>query len=183
MRTADADVPDAGLLTLAAGGDRGAFDELVRRHGAFALRVAARLAGNPAAAEDLVQEALMRAWRQAARFDPRRGRFTTWLYRILVNLCLDERRRPAAEPLPADFDPPDPAGGADMPLAADQSERALLLSLQQLPPRQRAAITLVYDEGLSGAEAARILGTSLKALERLLARARAAIRERLANDS
>jgi RNA polymerase sigma-70 factor, ECF subfamily len=182
MRTNYADVPDGDLLERASAGERGAFDEIVKRRGPFALRVAMRLTRNPAIAEDLVQEAMMRAWHRAARFDSRRGRFTTWLYRILVNLCLDERRRQRPEPLSEDLDPPDPAGAADEPLAAEQRDLALVRTLEQLPPRQRAAITLVYDEGMSGAEVARVLGASTKAVERLLARARDSIRKQLRKD-
>jgi RNA polymerase sigma-70 factor, ECF subfamily len=182
MSTNFAPVPDADLLARASAGDRGAFNEIVRRHGAFALRVATRLTRNPAVAEDLVQEAMVRAWRRAARFDSRRARFTTWLYRILVNLCVDERRRQWPEPLPVDLDPPDPGGAADEPLSAWQREIALARSLEQLPPRQRAAIALVYEENMSGAEAARVLGTSTKALERLLARARDSMRQHLKKD-
>jgi RNA polymerase sigma-70 factor, ECF subfamily len=179
LSTTYADLPDADLLARAAAGDQGAFAEIVRRRGPFALRVALRLTRNPAVAEDLVQEAMVRAWHRAGRFDSRRGRFTTWLYRVVVNLCLDECRRQRPEPLPADFEPADPAGSAEEPLAAEQRERALALTLQQLPARHRAAITLVYDEGLSGAEAARVLGTSTKGIERLLARARESLRARL----
>jgi RNA polymerase sigma-70 factor, ECF subfamily len=182
MRTHYADVPDGDLLVHASAGDRGAFDEIVRRHGPFALRVAMRLTRNPTLAEDLVQEAMLRAWHRAARFDSGRGRFTTWLYRILVNLCLDERRRQRPEPLPEDHDPPDPAGAADEALAVEQRELALVRTLEQLPPRQRTAVTLVYDEGMSGTEAARVLGSSTKAVERLLAHARRSIREQLKKD-
>ena len=72
------DAADADLLCWSAAGDRQAFDEIVARHGPFALRVAMRLVANPAAAEDIVQEAMVRAWSQATQFDPRRARFTTW---------------------------------------------------------------------------------------------------------
>jgi RNA polymerase sigma-70 factor (ECF subfamily) len=108
-----------------------------------------------------------------------RARFTTWLYRIVVNLCIDQRRRPKPEPLPDFFDPVDPAIGADEILERSERQAVLAEALRNLPVRQRAAITLVYDEGLSGVEAARILGLSAKAVERLLARGRASLRERL----
>jgi RNA polymerase sigma-70 factor (ECF subfamily) len=173
------DAPDAELLSRSAAGDRRAFDEIVARHGAFALRVAARIVADPLLAEDVVQEAMLRAWSQAHLFDPGRARFTTWLYRIVVNLCIDQRRRRSPERLPDDLDPIDPAASADEALAANERHAALARALKQLPVRQRAAMTLVYDEGLSGAEAGRILGLSAKAVERLLARARAFLRERL----
>jgi RNA polymerase sigma-70 factor (ECF subfamily) len=170
---------DPELLHWSAGGDRRAFGEVVTRHGPFALRVAARLVADTHTAEDLVQEAMVRAWSQAANFDPRRARFATWLYRIVVNLCIDYRRRVQPEPLPDNFDPVDTAPTADEALAASQRRAALAKALGDLPVRQRAAMTLVYDEGLSGAEAGQILGVSTKAVERLLARARGTLRDRL----
>jgi RNA polymerase sigma-70 factor (ECF subfamily) len=173
------DAGDAALIAWSAEGDRRAFDEIVTRHGPFALRVAARLVPEPAIAEDLVQEAMVRAWSQARVYDPRRARFTTWLYRIVVNLCIDYRRQTRPQALPETFDMPDPAAGADERMEAEQRRNALAAALQALPDRQRAAIALVYDEGVSGAEAARILGASAKAVERLLARARAQLRTHL----
>jgi RNA polymerase sigma-70 factor, ECF subfamily len=170
---------DAQLLAWSAGGDRRAFDEIVTRHGRFALRVALRLIPDPALAEEMVQEAMVRAWTRAGDFDPNRARVTTWLYRIVVNLCIDEHRRVRPGPWPEDYDPVDPASGAQERLEADERRAALAVALRDLPVRQRAAMTLVYDEGLSGAEAARVLGLSAKAVERLLARARAYLRERL----
>ena len=172
---------DADLVVWSAAGDRRAFDEIVARHGSYALRIAARLLGDSAAAEDVAQEAFVRAWTQARHFDPRRARFTTWLYRIVVNLCIDYRRKARPEPLPEDFDPVDPSIGADEALEGNERRAALAEALNGLPLRQRAAMTLVYDEGLSGAEAARVLGLSAKAVERLLARARAYLRDRLMN--
>jgi RNA polymerase sigma-70 factor, ECF subfamily len=173
------DADDADLIARSANGDRRAFDAIVVRHGAFALRVALRLIPDRVAAEDVVQEAMVRAWRRSADFDPHRARFTTWLYRIVVNLCIDQRRRVHPEPMPDSFDPVDPAIGADEILERSERDTVLQKALKDLPVRQQAAVTLVYDEGLSGAEAARILGLSPKAVERLLARARASLRERL----
>ncbi len=170
---------DAELIAWSAAGDRRAFDMVVVRHGPFALRVALRLVPDPAVAEDLVQEAMVRAWSQARHFDPARARFTTWLYRIVVNLCIDQRRRVRPDAMPEDFDPVDPAIGAEEMVAVTERQAALAEALAALPARQQAVMALVYDEGLSGAEAARVLGLSAKAVERLLARARDALRGRL----
>ena len=174
-----AEAPDVDLVQWSAAGDRFAFDQIVVRHGAFALRVAARIVSNSSIAEELVQEAMVRAWTQSKYFDPRRARFSTWLYRIVVNLCIDHGRRVQPEPIPDDFDPADPQMNADEML--EEHERSVIIAraVSGLPVNQRAAMALVYDEGMSGAEAARILGLSTKAIERLLARARAQLRERL----
>jgi RNA polymerase sigma-70 factor (ECF subfamily) len=169
-----ANAPDADLIRWSSHGDRRAFDEVMTRHGPFALRLAARLVPG-AAAEDVAQESMLRAWRQAGRFDPRRGRFTTWLYRIVVNLCLDHRRQSTTESLPEGWEQEDPLAASDQLVMARDVRRALAA----LPARQRAALALVYDEDMSGAEAARVLGTSAKAVERLLARGRATLREKL----
>ncbi|HVY17842.1 MAG TPA: sigma-70 family RNA polymerase sigma factor [Rhodopila sp.] len=177
-----AEAADEALVSWSADGDGRAFDEIVRRHGPFALRLAARIAPDRLAAEDIVQEAMVRAWRQSGRFDPKRARFRTWLYRIVVNLCIDRRRRVEPDALPDAFDAADPGAAADEILAAEERGVALAAALRVLPARQRAAMTLVYDEGLSGAEAARVLGLSAKAVERLLARARAALREQMGAD-
>ena len=173
------DASDPDLVSWSADGDRRAFDEIVTRHGPFALRVAARLIPDPKVAEDVVQEAMLRAWSQAGQFDPQRARLTTWLYRILVNLCIDHRRRWRFEPLPEGFDAVDPAAGIDEVMERSERVRAFAKVVRNLPVRQRAAMTLVYDEGMSGAEAARVLGMSAKAVERLLSRARAYLREHL----
>jgi RNA polymerase sigma-70 factor (ECF subfamily) len=171
--------PDEELMRLSAAGDTCAFEEIVVRHGPFALRVAARMLSDQPLAQDVVQEAMVRAWTHADRFDPRRAQFTTWLYRIVVNMCIDHRRRVHPEHMQEGFDPVDPAAEADDMIEAAQRQRLLAQALNDLSARERAAMTLVYEEDLSGAEAARVLGVTAKAVERLLARARARLRERL----
>jgi RNA polymerase sigma-70 factor (ECF subfamily) len=94
-----------------------------------------------------------------------------------VNLCIDQRRRVRPESMPENFDPVDPAAGAAEMMEVLERDATLAKELSKLPVRQRAAMTLVYDEGLSGAEAGRVMGLSAKAVERLLARARAYLRE------
>jgi RNA polymerase sigma-70 factor (ECF subfamily) len=168
---------DGELMAWSRHGDRRAFDEIVLRHGPFALRVARRLVPDQAMAEDIVQEAMVRAWSQARQFDAGRGQLTTWLYRIVVNLCIDARRRMTPDQIADDFDMPDPADTADTVMEHRERRVALVNAVRHLPVQQRAAMTLVYDEGLSGAEAGRVMGLSAKAIERLLARARAHIRD------
>lgn len=170
---------DEDLLRWSGTGDRDAFDQIMLRHGPYALRTARRLTRNAEVAEDLVQDAFVRAWRHARDFDGSRARFTTWLYRVIVNLSIDLARRKQMEPLPEGFDMTDESPSAESHLEAMQERQALAAALQAVPPRQRAALALVYDEGLSGAEAARRMGLSAKAVERLLARGRALLRETL----
>jgi RNA polymerase sigma-70 factor (ECF subfamily) len=173
---------DAVLLARSARGDRRAFDELVTRYGPVALRIAGRMARDRQSAEDIAQEAMVRVWRRASEFDARRARFSTWLYRIVVNLCIDSVRTPQPVPLPEGLDPADPAENAAEAMEVDERRAALVRAIEGLPSRQRAALALVYHEGLSGAEAAQVLGVSAKAVERLLARARSRLRELLVPD-
>ena len=170
---------DAELIGWAAAGDRTAFDVLVGRHGERTLRVALRILGDPAEAEEVAQEAFLRAWQAAARFDPTRARFTTWLHRITLNLAIDRTRRRAAQalagvPMPADL--PDAGPDPEAATAAAQDRAALTAALAMLPARQRAAIALAYEDGLSGADAAAALDVSERALEGLLRRARLMLR-------
>ena len=171
--------PDEDLVLWSASDDKRAFDILISRHGPLALRVASRLVANTSVAEDLVQDALLRAWSQASRFDPRRGSFKTWLSRIVVNLCIDHLRRRQPEPLPDAFDPPDPSANAEQLMQDADNSRVLIAAMQALPSQQRAALILVYQEDMSGLQAAQALGVSVKAIERLLFRARASLRARL----
>ena len=181
-RRAYGDALDRELIDWSAAGDRRAFDEVATRYGPFALRVAFRLLPDRLVAEDVVQEAMMRAWSQSRHFDPVRARFRTWLYRIVVNLSIDQRRQVQPARIPDHFDLADPAAGADEMVATNERDAALAAALRELPVSQRAAMTLVYDEGISGAEAARVLGLSAKAVERLLARGRAYLRKRMQAD-
>src|SRR5919106_6695782 len=95
MRPAPAE-PEAALVARAQGGDRAAFEELVRRHADQLYAVVMRFVGDRGAAEEVTQEAFLRAWRSIDRFEGR-SRFFTWLYRIGIN----EAKRPAARKPPA----------------------------------------------------------------------------------
>jgi len=92
--------PDHDLMARVARGDERAFRVLARRHAAGALRLARRILGSEALAEEIVQEALWRVWRAAPRWRPDAA-FRTWFYRVVTNLCLNAKRRPAELPLSA----------------------------------------------------------------------------------
>ncbi|MFC0410796.1 sigma-70 family RNA polymerase sigma factor [Roseomonas elaeocarpi] len=170
---------DEVLIGWTAGGDRLAFDVLAARHLARLHAVALRITGNPAEAEEIAQEAMLRAWQHAARFDPDRARLGTWLYRIAANLAIDRARRPGFATLEGVPDLPDPAEDPEARLLAREDRAALLAALEELPARQRAALALSYDAGLSGAEAAAALDVSPRAVEGLLRRARQFLLSRL----
>lgn len=153
------DTPDETLATAAAGGDRDAFAVLVSRHYDRVLGLAWRLTGHRADAEDLAQDicaalpAKLGGWQAQARF-------TTWLYRVVVNAAHDQRRRQATRSRAG-------AGWGDWELArqdemATQAEALdwLGLAMQRLTPELRDTVALVLGEEMTQAEAGAVLGLS-----------------------
>ena len=166
---------DHDLMARAAQGDGRAFRVLAERHAGRALGLARRILGNEAMAEDIVQDAFLRVWINAPRWRPQ-AQFRTWLYRIVVNLCLNAKRRAPDLPLVAAEHVADPAPPADAQLQARERDRRLAAAVDALPERQRAAIVLTYREGLGNAEVADVLDTSISGVETLLVRAKRALR-------
>jgi RNA polymerase sigma-70 factor, ECF subfamily len=172
---------DEDLMLRVARGDESAFRVLSLRHAARSFALARRILTNDADAEEVVQEAMLRVWINAPRWR-RAAAFTTWLYRVVVNLCLHKRRRRPFAPLDEAGDPADPALGASELLETREVDRQVAVAIGELPERQRAAIVLTYHEGLSNAETAEILDTSISGVEALLVRAKRALRTKLDDD-
>jgi RNA polymerase sigma-70 factor (ECF subfamily) len=170
---------DHDLMARTAQGDGRAFQTLAQRHAGRAFGLARRMLGNGAIAEEIVQDALLRVWTNAPRWRPEAA-FRTWLYRVVVNLCLNARRRAPDLPLDAAAHVADPAPGADAQLETRERDRRLAAAIDALPDRQRTAIVLIYQEGLSNAETAALLDTSVSGVETLLVRAKRALRIALA---
>lgn len=166
-------VADRVLVDAARAGDVDAFEVLVRRHQGKMYRVALRLLGSDADAQDATQETFVRAWRGLGRF---RGEsaVSTWLYRIVTNRCLNvvAARRPAES-----LDPDLPSVGSDPAEIAEQRERfaAVARHVRSLPPEQRAALVLRDFEGLSYEEVAAVLGVSVAAVKGRIHRARLSV--------
>jgi len=169
------DISDEMLMTRTAAGDRAAFDALAARYLLRLRRAALRVLGDPAAAEDVAQDALLRAWTRAGSYDPRQAAVSTWLHRIAVNAAIDRLRavRPTGA-MPEDLADPSPA--ADAALILREREGLLARAIATLPDRQREAIALTYGEGWSGQDAAQALSVSTRALEGLLHRGRKVLR-------
>jgi RNA polymerase sigma-70 factor, ECF subfamily len=171
---------DGELLALIQEGRHDAFDALVRRHTDRFYRLAYRVLGSPQAAEDVVQDAFLKLWENPASFRADRNtRFTTWFHRVVVNLCLDRAKKKTPLPLREGADWPDPAAAADVALEHVEEKRQLEREIDALPPRQRVALHLCFEENLSNQEAAERMGLGLKALQSLLMRAKTTLRERI----
>jgi len=158
-------------------GDLAAFQQIVDGTSARLVRLAARMLGNVVDAEDVVQEAYVKAYRALAggEFDGRAG-VTTWLYRIVTNQAIDAMRSRTRRPKPTDT-----ADDATSDIASAEQMMALAeLSdlVNELPPDQRAALVLKAVEGLTSPEIAEMLSCSEGAVEQRLVRARAALRKR-----
>ena len=170
---------DHDLMARAAKGDGRAFRTLAERHTGAALRLARRILGNGAMAEDVVQDALLRVWINAPRWRPEAA-FRTWLYRIVVNLCLNARS--AGRPICRSMPPsrlPMPDLRRTNSFKSMSATGASTRPSARLPERQRAAVVLTYQEGLSNAEVAAVLDTSVSSVETLLVRAKRALRTSL----
>lgn len=177
VKEAVGELDDAGLMSAVAGRDTSAFRALIDRHAPALHRLAYRLLGDRAEAEDVAQECLLRLWEHAGQWRPQGGGLPGWLRRITTNLCLDRLRRRARisdAPVP---ELADEAPGADALVDAGKLADVAQRALQALPDRQRAAVVLTYYEQLSNLAAADLLEMKLKAFESLLLRARAALRD------
>jgi len=171
-------VDDAILVQAAQDGDIGAFEAIVRRHQAGVYRVALRMLGSRADAQDVTQDTFIRAWRSLARF---RGdsAVTTWLYRIVTRRCLDVI---AARRTTEHLDEDRQWSATDPSESAEQRERlqAVTRAIATLPAEQRAALVLREFESLSYQEVADVLGTTVPAVKGRIHRARIAVLNRTA---
>ncbi len=173
--------PDAELVVRAGRGDRAAAQALMARHLPQMLALARRMLNDPAEAEDAVQDAFVQLWIHAARWQPGRAKFGTWLYRVTLNKCYDRLRRRPGLRLDEAGEIADPAPGPDAALQDGAVAVQIEAALAALPDRQRAAIQLCHYRGCGNIEAAEILGIGVEALESLLARGRRTLRARLAH--
>jgi len=176
-------------------GERDALRILVERHGASVRRLAARVLGNAEDARDAAQDVFVSVFRAAPMYRPK-AKFTTWLHRIAVNRCLDERaslrtrRRLLGDAAASSAGLPADRGGVASASDADPADRqierrqraeAAVAAFEALPVRQRTAVVLSRFEGLGYAEIAAAMGCSVGSVESLLARAKSALADKLAD--
>ena len=177
---------DRELVRAAQAGDRAAMDALLRRHYDRILALCRRITGSDADGADAAQEALIAIVRGLPRFDGR-AQFSTWIYRVTTNVCLDELRRQRRRPIPG-LNAGDGGPGAtpvdDAPLLADRVGDRIDIdaALASLPPDFRAAVVLRDVCQLDYAEISQVLGIPGGTVRSRIARGRAAVAAALAGN-
>lgn len=172
---------DIALVERYVAGDLGAFDDLVRRHQDRVFAVCLRMLRDRDAALDAMQDTFVTLFRKADRYRAEAA-FSTWLYRVTVNVCYDHlrrRKRKSADHLPDTYQPADPH--AEDPFEAADVRPAIEEALTAVAPEFRSAIVLVDLQGLSLETAAEVLGVPIGTVKSRLFRGRRLLAERLGN--
>jgi len=164
------DKTDEELMEMLKSRSAQAFSILVKRHTSYFYKVAYRVVLERETAEDIVQKAFLKIWEKPNLWQPSKAKFKTWFYRIVCNLAIDDKRK--FKTVELNFDVEDTHEEQNL-----DEQKLLYKALKSIPTRQRAAIMLVYFEEKKQADAAKILGIGIKALESLLSRAKDALRE------
>ena len=171
---------DEEAMLAVAQGDLAAFEQIVMRYQHKAWSLAYRFLNNRAEAEDVAQDAFLKILAAAPSYRPS-ATFQTFLYRVLSRLCMDRARKmkPIYNEIPPDV--PDAGPNAEEELLSVERIEAVRHALATLPPNYRMAIVLRYYDNLDYRGIAEVMETTEKAVERLLARGRAALAEELKN--
>jgi RNA polymerase sigma-70 factor (ECF subfamily) len=188
-----AELPDEELCSRVAGRDNRAFEVLVERYQARAYRLAYSILGSEADARDLSQDAFIKLFESAGKFGGR-SLFSTWFYRIVVNLCIDHKRRfgwwskivPLRGSLPesdeAGVEPVSSEPGPEVEAMRRQTSTRLAVAFVQLSPNQRAAVLLQVQDGLTSREIAQVLSCSENTARVHIHRGLAALKKLLKKD-
>jgi RNA polymerase sigma-70 factor (ECF subfamily) len=145
---------DAELIGLVAHGDHRAFEELHRRYARPVLGIALRRIGDRGRAEDATQDTFASLWRSAGRFDPARGKATSWLFTVARNAIVDGLRRRSETTVDAPPDVPEPGPGPDAAAESEWVSWRVHRAIETLPDQERTLIELAYWSGLSQSEIA-----------------------------
>jgi len=186
----DNQTPSEELVARVAEGDEYAFQILVNRHQTSVLNLIYRFMGDRLKSEDLAQETFLQVWRSAKTYQ-RKSKFTTWLYRICANLCLNEiksaRRKKWLQFFKNNPDSKqsenedllDESPNPEDLLLAQERNQQITNALQSLPENQRIALILKRYDNFSYEEISRVLGCSIAAVESLLVRAKRTLQKKL----
>jgi RNA polymerase sigma-70 factor (ECF subfamily) len=182
---------DTNLMLLVKNGDQNAFRELVERHKLAVLNLCLRFTGNKADAEDLAQEVFIRIYQAAPNYEVKAA-FTTWLYRITVNLCLNYQRKKKflhffsldhgknsslqiQDRIPEFAD----KGRPDIDIEQKELQQIVHKAIQSLPENQKTVLILYRYHNLSYKEISNVLDTSVSAVESRLHRAKQNLKKKL----
>jgi len=174
------DAPDDAVLLAYANGDEEAARVLSLRLVPRVLAQATRMLADQAEAEDVAQEAMMKLWKIAADWRQGEAQVSTWLYRVVANLCTDRLRKRRGVSLDQIAEPTDPQMSATAQMQETSRLTALANALAQLPDRQAQAVSLRHLEGLTNPEIAQIMDISVRSVESLTARGKKALADILA---
>lgn len=174
------DAPDDAVLLAYANGDEEAARVLSLRLVPRVLAQATRMLADQAEADDVAQEAMMKLWKIAADWRQGEAQVSTWLYRVVANLCTDRLRKRRGVSLDQIAEPTDPQMSATAQMQETSRLTALANALAQLPDRQAQAVSLRHLEGLTNPEIAQIMDISVRSVESLTARGKKALADILA---
>ena len=170
---------DEELLTRLAADDEAAFRLLVERHIDRAFGIALRIVGSRADAEDVVQDTMLKVWTHRGKWQHGRAKFSTWLYRVVTNRCIDLHRRPRTDNVDAVPEQADAQPDVVSTMQRNEVTHMLEDAMQRLPEQQRIAVILSYHENMSNGEIAEVMDTTVSAVESLLKRGRQQLRDLL----
>ena len=176
---AQVELDDDTLIARFAQGDQSAARALSVRLLPGVLALSRRMLGDQMEAEDVAQEAMLRLWKIAPDWEPGRAKPSTWLYRVTSNLCTDRLRKRRAGSLEDVAEPMDETPSVVATLQTVERAEALNRAITSLPDRQREALHLRHFAEHSNIEIAKIMDTSVEAVESLLGRAKRALADRL----
>lgn len=175
--------PDVELMLRFQKGDATAFEALVHRHTRAVLNLVYRYLGDASRAEDVAQDVFVKVYRARMKYEPK-AKFTTWLYRIAVNHCLNEIRARKAQPAVAapinDLLEHPSAEDPDARLRQGELREAVKAAIDSLPDNQRMAVLLSRYEEMSYDQIAETMGLSLEAVKSVLFRAKENLQRALA---
>lgn len=170
---------DDELLERIAADDQVAYQMLVERHIDRAYALALRILDNRADADDVVQDSFLKVWTHRGRWEAGRAKFSTWLYRVVTNRCIDLRRQPRNEEIDSIPEPQDGQPDATTSMQRREVNGMLENAMHKLPDQQRIALLLSYHDNMSNSEIADVMETTVMAVESLLKRGRQHLKKML----